>query len=65
MYPYIVNLQAQGELNIVSALKFCLNLFENILASWEVNFVSATMFPEVGKQRNKVSAKIFPSLPKA
>ena len=42
----------------------------NIFASWEANFVSATMFPEVGKQGNidrkhNVSATIFPNLPTA
>jgi hypothetical protein len=29
-----------------------LNLVGNIFASWEANFVSATMFPRVGKHRN-------------
>ena len=56
--------------NIVFAIKTFLNLLENIFASWEANFVSATMFPELGKQGNidkkhNVSATIFPSLPKA
>ena len=56
--------------NIVFAIKTFLNLLENIFTSWEANFVSATMFPELGKQGNidkkhNVSATIFPSLPKA
>ena len=43
-----------------------LNLLGNIVASWEANFVSATMFPEVDKQGNidrkhNVVAKMFPS----
>ena len=48
-----------------------LNLIGNIFASREANFVSATMFPRVGKQGNfeetsrvtNVSATMFPSLP--
>ena len=32
--------------------KNLLNLFGNIFASYEANFVSATMFPEMGKQEN-------------
>ena len=61
---------AVGKLgNIVSATKMFLNLLGNISASWEANFVSATMFPEVGKQGNidrkhNASATIFPSLPR-
>ena len=56
--------------NIVSAAKVFLNFFGNIFASWKANFVSATMFPEVGKQGNigrkhNVSAKMFPGLPRA
>ena len=56
--------------NIVSATKMFLNLLGNIFASWEANFVSATMFPEVGKQgkidkKHNVSATMFPSLPRA
>ena len=44
-----------------------LNFVENIFASWEGNFVTATMFPEVGKQGNidrkhNVSSAMFPSL---
>ena len=44
-----------------------LNFLGNILASWEANFVSATMFPEMSKQGNigrkhNVSATMFPSL---
>ena len=44
-----------------------LNFVENIFASWEGNFVTATMFPEVGKQGNidrkhNVSSTMFPSL---
>ena len=54
---------------IVSATKMFLNFFGNIFASWEENFVSATMFPEVGKQgnidRKHVSATTFLSLPRA
>ena len=54
--------------NIVSATKMFLNLLGNNFASWEANFVSATMFPEVGKQgnidRKHVSATLFPSLPR-
>ena len=50
--------------------KMFLNLLGNISASWEANFVFATMFPEVGKQGNidkkhNVSATMFPSLPRA
>ena len=56
--------------NIVSATKMFLNFLGNIFASWEANFVSATMFPEVSKQENidrrhNVSAIVFPSLPRA
>ena len=56
--------------NIVSATKMFLNLSGNIFASREANFVSATMFPEVGKLRNmdrkqNVSATMFPSFPRA
>ena len=45
-----------------------LSLLGSILASWETTYVSATMFPEVGKQRNidrkhNVGATTFPSLP--
>ena len=40
--------------------KMFLNLLGNIFAAWEANFVSATMFPEVGKQGN-----IDCSLPRA
>ena len=48
--------------------KMFLNLLGNIFASWEANFVSATMFAEVGKQVNidrkhNVFATMFPSLP--
>ena len=35
--------------NIVSATKMFLNLLGNVFGSWEANFVSATMFPAVGK----------------
>ena len=38
--------------NIAFATKMFLNLLGNIFASWEANLVSATMFPEVGKQGN-------------
>ena len=56
--------------NIVSATKMFLNLLGNIFASWEANFVSATMFPEVGRQGNidrkhNVSATMFRSLLRA
>ena len=56
--------------NIVSPTKMFLNLSGNIFASQEANFVSATMFPGVGKQGNmdrklNVSATMFPSLPRA
>ena len=58
--------------NIVSAIEMFVNLLGNIFASWEGNFVSATilMFPEVGKQRNigrkrNVFADMFPTLPGA
>ena len=56
--------------DIVSATKLFLNLLGNIFASWQANYVSATMFPEVGKQENihgkhNVSATMFPSLPRA
>ena len=56
--------------NIVSATKTILNFFEIIFASWEANFVSTTMFPQVGKQGNidrkhNVFATMFPSLPRA
>ena len=56
--------------NIVSAIKMFLNLLGNIFASWETNFVPATMFPEAGKQgyidrKRNVSATMFPSLPRA
>ena len=55
--------------NIVSATKMFLNLLGNIFASWEANYISATMFPEVGKQGNvvrkhNVFATKFPSLPR-
>ena len=56
--------------NIVSATKMFLNLLGNIFVPWEANFVSATMFPDVGKQGNidrkhNVSATMFSSLPRA
>ena len=56
--------------NNVSATKIFLNFLRNILASWEAKFVSARMFPEVGKQVNigtkhNVSATMFSSLPRA
>ena len=50
---------------IVSATKMFLNFFGNIFASREENFVSATMFPEGNIDRKDVSAKTFPSLPRA
>ena len=56
--------------NVVSTTKMFLNFFGNIFASQEANFLSATMFPEMGKQGNinrkdNVSATMFPSLPRA
>ena len=56
--------------DIVFVTKMFLILLGNIFASWEANFVSARMFPEVGKQGNidrkhNVSATMFPSLPRA
>ena len=48
-----IHLEHVGKLgNNVSATEMFLNLLGNILAFWEANFVSATMFPEVGKQGN-------------
>ena len=51
---------------ISSAIKIFLTLLENIFASWGANFVSVTMFSEMGKQGNRkhVSKTIFPDLPK-
>ena len=46
--------------NIVFATKMFLNLLGNIFASWEANFVFASMFPKVGKH-----ATMLPSLPRA
>ena len=48
---------------------FCrsvLNLLGNIFTPWEANFVSATMFPEVDKQRkidrkHNVFSPVFPT----
>ena len=55
--------------NIVSVTKMFLNFLGKIFASWEANFVSAKMFPEVAKQgnidRKHVSTTMFPSLPTA
>ena len=56
--------------NIVSVIKMFLNLLRNIFVSWEANFVSAAMFPEVSKHGNidrkhNASATMFLSLPKA
>ena len=51
--------------NIVSATKMFLNLLENIVASWKANFVSATMFSEVGKQGNIYRNNASYSLPGA
>ena len=56
--------------NIVSATKMFLNFLGNIFASREANFVSATMFPGLGKlgnmdRKQNVSATMFPSLPRA
>ena len=54
--------------------KTLLNLLGNIFASWEANFVSATMFPKIAKWkfcfRNNVSrdgkhvSAMFPTLPR-
>ena len=54
----------------VFATKMFLNFLETIFASWGANFVSAAMFPEVGKwgnidRKHNVSATMFPSLPSA
>ena len=50
---FLVLEQHVGKLgNIVSATKMFLNLLGDICASWEANFVSETMFTEVGKQGN-------------
>jgi hypothetical protein len=38
--------------NIREKHRMFLNLVGNIFASWEANFVSATMFPRVGKHGN-------------
>ena len=46
--------------NIVSATKMFLNLFGNIFASWEANFVSATMFPEVSNRETLIGNIMFP-----
>ena len=53
--------------NNVSATKITLGKHEmflklrgNIFASREANFVSATMFPRVGKQGNIRESKMFP-----
>ena len=56
--------------NIPAATKMLMNLLGNICASWEANFVAATMFPEVNKQGNicrkhNVSAPLLPSLSRA
>ena len=56
--------------NIAFAPKMFLNLLGNIFASWEANFVSATMFSEMRKQGNidrkfNVSTTTFHSLPRA
>ena len=56
--------------NIVSATKMFRNLLGNIFASWEANYVSARVFPEMGKQGNidrkhNVCTTMFPSLLKA
>ena len=66
-----IHLEHVGKLgNNVSATEMFLNLLGNILAFWEANFVSATMFSEVAKQGNigrkhNVSATMFPTLPGA
>ena len=44
--------------NIVSAAKIFLNLLEDIFASWEANFISARMFPEVGKQETSMFSRV-------
>ena len=38
--------------NTVSSTKMFLNLLGNIFVSRQANFISATMFPEVGKEKN-------------
>lgn len=38
--------------NIVFATKTFLNLLGNIFSSWETNYVSTTMLPEVGNPGN-------------
>ena len=43
-----------------AATKLFLNLLGNFFASWEANFVSATMFPELGKQGNIDRCIMFP-----
>ena len=78
LFPANVSHGGQTLGNNVSATKITLgkhemflNLIGNIFASGEANFVSATMFPRVGKQGNfeetsrvtNVSATMFPSLP--
>ena len=54
--------------NTVSTAKMFLNLLGNIFASWETNFVPATIFFLMGKQGNidrkyNVFATIFSSFP--
>ena len=56
--------------NKAPAIKIFLNLLGKFLLPGEANFVSATMFPVVDKQKKidrkrNVSATTFPSLPKA
>ena len=56
--------------NIVSASKMFLNLLGNISAPRKAHFVSAKMFPGVGKLGNmdskqNISATVFPSSSRA
>ena len=60
-------MKKQGNIlwNTSRCYQIVLHLLGNIFASWEANFLSATMFPEVGKQGNidrkhNVSETIFP-----
>ena len=64
MFLVLETFENVGKLgNIVSATKMFLNLLENIVASWKANFVSATMFSEVGKQGNIYRNNVSYSLP--
>ena len=50
--------------NIVFATKMFLNLFGNIFAYWEAKFCSCNNVSRGGPTANKVSATMFPSLPR-